>query len=340
MDSSVNPAQSPEVQPEAVAAARSVHAKAILNLVFYALTGELLISLTALVRRSLFPDTQITNTATYLLHFIPLYGIAFPACLLLAKRQKTSPPEKHRISVGQFLCAFLMSLGMAITGAIIGVVVISILMAVFKIDTGTTFLQEGVVSEGAFTLTVIASVFAPVIEEMLFRKLLIDRIRPYGNKAAILLSGFLFGLFHGNFTQFFYAAMLGMFFAFIYIRTGKIHYTILLHCAINFLSTGVTGTLMRKVNLDTQVMLEALEKLDIETLRQYIPLGIYMMFYYLAAFTGLILLIIFRRQFRVDPPEISLPNRKHLSAACLNIGFVLFVSYCISAFVNSALQNG
>ena len=76
---------------------------------------------------------------------------------------------------------------------------------------------------------------APLGEELLFRKLLIDRTRRYGDLPSILLSGILFGLFHGNLFQFFYAAMVGMVMAYIYTRTGKYLLCVAMHSLLNLL---------------------------------------------------------------------------------------------------------
>lgn len=76
---------------------------------------------------------------------------------------------------------------------------------------------------------------APVMEELVFRKYLIDRMVPYGQKTAVILSGLFFGLFHGNFYQFFYALLLGMIFAWLYSSTGRIRYNIMLHMLINLM---------------------------------------------------------------------------------------------------------
>ena len=61
---------------------------------------------------------------------------------------------------------------------------------------------------------------APVAEELIFRKLLIDRLTQYGEGVAVLFSGLMFGLFHGNLNQFVYAFVLGLCFGFIYVKTG------------------------------------------------------------------------------------------------------------------------
>ena len=91
-------------------------------------------------------------------------------------------------------------------------------------------------ASGASLETVVAFVvLAPVFEELVFRKVIVDRVLPFGEWPAILFSGITFGLFHGNLTQFFYAALLGMVLAYVYIRTGNVLYTIGIHACINFL---------------------------------------------------------------------------------------------------------
>ena len=87
---------------------------------------------------------------------------------------------------------------------------------------------------------VLVVILAPICEELLFRKFIIDRIVNYGEVPAMLISGLMFGLYHGNLAQFMYAAGIGIFFAFIYIRTGKIGYTIALHMFVNGFSTLLT----------------------------------------------------------------------------------------------------
>jgi len=95
--------------------------------------------------------------------------------------------------------------------------------------------------------TLVVGIGAPVFEELIFRKVLIDRTIKYGEYVSIVLSGMMFGLLHGNFQQFFFAALIGMLFAYIYIRTGRVRYTIFLHMAINLSSALVLQTLLQKM---------------------------------------------------------------------------------------------
>lgn len=55
------------------------------------------------------------------------------------------------------------------------------------------------------------SIIGPIFEEILFRKILIDKTIKYGARISIIISALLFGLFHGNVNQFFYAFLMGGF---------------------------------------------------------------------------------------------------------------------------------
>ncbi len=112
-----------------------------------------------------------------------------------------------------------------------------------------SFELEELLSQGSPCFTLLFSVvLAPVMEELIFRKVLIDRTIVYGDKAAVVLSGLLFGVFHGNFHQFFYAFGLGCIFAYVYIRTGKLKYTISLHMAVNMLGGFLSSLLLQQLN--------------------------------------------------------------------------------------------
>ena len=60
---------------------------------------------------------------------------------------------------------------------------------------------------------------------------------------SILLSGLLFGLFHGNLFQFFYAAAVGMILAYVYTRTGRYLWCVAMHAIINLMGSIVIPAL-------------------------------------------------------------------------------------------------
>lgn len=78
---------------------------------------------------------------------------------------------------------------------------------------------------------------APLTEEILFRGVVLGRLRRFGDGFAILISALLFGLYHGNLEQFAFAVPVGVVLAYLRLRLDSILPCILLHAANNFLAT-------------------------------------------------------------------------------------------------------
>lgn len=74
---------------------------------------------------------------------------------------------------------------------------------------------------------------APIFEEVVFRGILLTHQLKHGCWHAAIVSGLLFGLFHQNHSQMFFAAALGVLFAFIDIKAGSIIPSIIAHMVVN-----------------------------------------------------------------------------------------------------------
>lgn len=61
-----------------------------------------------------------------------------------------------------------------------------------------------------FSMFFYAGILAPITEEILFRGLVLRTLLPYGKRFAILMSAFLFGIFHANVVQTPYALFVGL----------------------------------------------------------------------------------------------------------------------------------
>ena len=81
------------------------------------------------------------------------------------------------------------------------------------------------------------SVLGPVLEELLFRGAITkELLRRYSPAKAILFSGLIFGIYHGNIVQGIYASILGTAFAWILEMSGNIYSSMLLHMGANIWS--------------------------------------------------------------------------------------------------------
>lgn len=98
----------------------------------------------------------------------------------------------------------------------------------------------------AVVLLVQLVVIAPIFEEFWFRGIVLEALRPYGNGFAILVSGLMFGLTHANFSQFFYATVLGICLGYIAVSTGSIVTTMIMHAMFN----GMSGIMLLLLTFD------------------------------------------------------------------------------------------
>ncbi len=71
-------------------------------------------------------------------------------------------------------------------------------------------------------------VFAPIVEELMFRGAIFDTLRPYGQRFAMVSSALLFGLFHGNLIQIPFAFLTGLVLSYVRSEYG-LRWCILLH---------------------------------------------------------------------------------------------------------------
>lgn len=271
------------------------------------------------------PDL-LSNADTYLyIALLPMYLIAIPIMTLLIRRVPAVPIETHQMTFKQLLSCFCMCYAIMYVSNIIGQILTFIIGAVkgTPVSNVLTNITSGLSPVTALILMVLC---APVIEELVFRKLLIDRTVKYGEGTAILLSGLLFGLFHGNLNQFAYAFSLGVFWGFIYVKTGKLIYSIVLHMIINFLGSVVSLFVLQLPFLqvdttDATAMMAAMT----EHVGLLLLFLLYTVFIVVILIAGIVLLIKNRHNFTCCPGETEIPKGKRFSTVILNVGMILFI---------------
>lgn len=77
---------------------------------------------------------------------------------------------------------------------------------------------------------------SPIAEEIVFRGLIYNRMRRYfPHAAAVVVSGILFGIYHGNFVQGLYGGCMGILMAYLYERMHSFAVPCLFHATANVL---------------------------------------------------------------------------------------------------------
>lgn len=263
-------------------------------------------------------------------YIVPLYVVGVPAALLIMRPAPAERWEAQPIGPGRLLIYLLMCFPIMYGGNLIG----TLLSYMFSSGAAENPLNS-LVSESSWIQVVVLAVLAPLFEEFIFRKQLIDRCRRYGEKTAIFFSALTFGLFHGNLYQFFYAFGLGLLFAYLYTRTRRLRYSVILHMCINFLGSVLAPWIL--THSDLSVVDEMLAGATDVDLSGILPLYVYGLALIAFSIAGLVLLIRRRKRLLLLPTAEELPKGTFFRVACLNPGMILFALVCVGLFVFSLL---
>ena len=266
--------------------------------------------------------------------FAPLYLVAIPCGLLLLKRLPAATPDDHPIGTRNFflfipICFFLMY-----AGSILG----TLLSLLFSGGTAQNALEQYLSDNNPLKVLVIV-ILAPVLEEYVCRKQIIDRTAQYGEKLAVFLSALVFGLLHGNLFQFFYAFALGWVFGYIYIRTGRIRYTIILHSIVNFAGSVVAPWILSTVdvdaiaNLDPALPLEEMLAFYQSILPELLLLLGYLLILLGLFVTGMIFLILRSNRLIWKESAAQLPADGSLKTVYGNVGMIVYTLLCLGLTV-------
>lgn len=244
------------------------------------------------------------------------YILPFPIFYWLMKRIDSEKLEKQSINIKTFISYTAITITLMWIGNIAGLIITNLLSGAIQSDIANP-VQELINSTDLILNLIVISFIAPIFEEILFRKFLIDRTIKYGANVSIVLSAILFALFHGNLNQFFYAFLMGGFFAYIYTKTGKITYTIILHIIVNFMGSVVS-------------IFVAQAAMNIQTVVTPVDAAI-LIIYLFILFSSFIIGILGLIKFRPKRLEVG------LKTIFLNYGMICFIGFFIIEIIRQAL---
>lgn len=285
------------------------------------------------------PEWLLNYNMRLVVSMVLLYGIAMPIMILLIKWVPSVKPEQHRMKPWQFLVAMIMCFGLAYCCNFIGICLTGIIGAIKGSEVENVLVSMMGDTSLLFNL-VFMVICAPIMEELIFRKLMVERTVKYGQGVAVLLSGLMFGLFHGNLNQFAYAFSIGLFFAFIYVKTGKIIYTIAMHMIVNFFGGIVASLLMKAIDYEGYMEAvsngagpEELMQLMMQSPLGWIAYGIYGVFVFGSIIAAIVLFIVFRKRFALEKSGEQISKGKKFSVMFINTGMGVFCIYWLTEIV-------
>lgn len=251
------------------------------------------------------PNLAENYNVYFLASMLPYYAIGIPGVLHLLKRQNVSPSPEHRMSFRQWLAAFCISYAFMYVSNVFGLFLTQII-GIIKGSPVENIIEEVALDLNPLVAALCMVILAPIFEELLFRKFIIEKTVKYGEGIAIVISALSFGLFHGNFNQFAYAFSLGLFWGFIYVKTRKIKYTIWIHMVINFMGSILPLLMFRSPDQN---------------------LLFYILFIFLLVISGLVLFFSKRKKMHLNAGEIVIPKGRRFCTVILNVGMLLNILF-------------
>ncbi len=319
--------------------ARRHVSRTFLGYACFMLVTFLVVNGAALGIYALWPGIELPAWGQFLLSMGSMYAVALPVSLLIWRRCRARAPEKHRMRLYQLGLSLVMAVSLLYLGSWAGMALASALEAITGAQAGNA-VSDLLGESSLWSSLLFAVLIGPACEELVFRKLLIDRMRVFGDRTAIWASGLAFGLFHGNLYQFFYAAAIGMLLAFLYCRTGRLRYPIAIHMLVNSISAFFLPLLLARLSPAAMELMENLSPEDPAFSEQVSAYAGELTPYFCAVFAillavgaGLVLLIANRNRFWCQPGEVTLPRGRRARVLVLNLGVALFVLLCIAEIV-------
>ena len=253
------------------------------------------------------------------------YAIGVPIFLGFIASMPKQAPQKAKLG----FCGWIIFLALSFFLMEAGSMIASFLMTAIESIKGqeiSNAIADQINESSPLVNFVLAVILAPIFEELICRKWIIDRLLPYSEILAVVTSGLIFGMIHGNFYQFFYAALLGMLFALVYVKTGRIGYTIGMHAIINFTGSIIATFFNEQIYADPSVASSIWS----------IVASVYSGAMLVLAICG----ALFSRRV-IQKMDLSAKGEQELKlssqfkATWLNWGTILLVCYCVVLFVLS-----
>lgn len=143
----------------------------------------------------------------------------------------TTYNKKAAISLTAFLAPVVL----------ISTIIVNLISSIFQDLAGITFKSglEDMTAEGPFSAAVLVftlAVFPAIIEEFCIRGVVLQPLRRYGDKFAIIMSAAVFSILHGNMVQIPYTLVAGIYFGYLCVATGSLWPSIVLHFINNLFS--------------------------------------------------------------------------------------------------------
>lgn len=276
-------------------------------------------------------DLGLGNTG-YLLVYMSVYvvmmGLPMVLAALLFKKQIQPFGPAKRISPLVFIGGVLAGIALCVVANVVASYLMAFMNAFGIPEPAMPELMENTPVSFWMNMLVFA-VLPAILEEMVFRGYLLQSLRPYGDRTALLVSSLLFALMHGNVLQVPFAFIVGLVLGYVVIETNNFWLAVCIHFANNAMSN-----ILQYLQLP---MKSALEKNRMTTL-----------VFAALAIVGFVVLIVLRARRKLGMPlkenRDGVSTGSQFAALCTSpaflVSFILFILLILLNVATSMAQAG
>lgn len=167
-----------------------------------------------------------------MVEYIVLLGLPLLTGLWITRKDAISPVYVKKMSPSFGIGLFLVGLGVVVVGNWVNEVWLIGLSGIGISPAEMPDTQDGSVQALILNILMVG-ILPAILEELVFRGLILQSLRFAGDTIAIVVSGILFGLMHGTINQIPFAIILGIYFGYVALKTGNILLSMALHFANN-----------------------------------------------------------------------------------------------------------
>lgn len=170
------------------------------------------------------------------------FAAGLVAILIIMKPYMKSPSTRDTISAGSIVLWVIAGVFLAYFSQIIAGLIEVNLLGVTQSSANTEMIIE--ITRAAPIFMIIPALIAPIVEEIIFRKIIFGTLYKKINFFfAALLSALIFGIIHGEPEHILIYSSMGFVFAYLYVKTKRIIVPIIVHMTLNSVSVIVQFSL-------------------------------------------------------------------------------------------------
>ena len=171
---------------------------------------------------------KVTEQSLYSTGVVSIISCVIFVIIIIHDRKK-HPKNTNKRRIRITVAALMAAVGACLTEN-----VILSASGITQYDEAFNVINDIITGSPVFTQVLVAVILGPLTEELLFRGIIYSRVeRNYGFWPGLIVSTLLFGALHGNFSQFIYAALLGVLFTYAYHISGSLILSVVMHMVAN-----------------------------------------------------------------------------------------------------------